>query len=333
MKKYLLSFAVLLMSMVVFNACSSDDPEPEPVPPTITTEAAVENLIIIDGETVTISPTYKDVDANTKYEWSIDNKVISTDSTLTYTPESDGEYIIVLRVTNSAGTSRKEFKVTVRENLKTLNFEGSEWSKWIPSSQVYGCNLIYGEEAANYLWTDEVTGLSSKLTFAYGGSSGFAEGGVVVSNYIDHNIQEHATPDYQLSVPEGNNSQNFAIVYCDASIQFPEGVKHLIKSMQIGHTTYELGVVNYGNEYAKNLTEEGDSLILTITADNDKTVKVNMARNGEVLKQWTPVDLTSLGEVNKLTFTMKGSDSSTWEGTTYLNTPAYFAFDNVVVKF
>ena len=332
MKKYLLSFAVLLMSMVVFNACSSDDPEPEPVPPTITTEAAVENLIIIDGETVTISPTYKDVDANTKYEWSIDNKVISTDSTLTYTPTSDGEYTIVLRVTNSAGTSRKEFKVTVRENLKTLNFEGSEWSKWIPSSQVYGCNLIYGEEAANYLWTDEVTGLFSKLPLPYGVESGFAGGGVVVSNYIDHNIQEHATYDYQLSVPEGNNSQNFAIVYCDASIQFPEGVKHIIKSMQIGPTTYELGIVKYGNEYAVSLADSG-FLTLTITADNGKTVDVDMARDGKVLDTWTTVDLTSLGEVNKLSFTMKGSDCIEAQGVTYLNTPTYFAFDNVVVKF
>ena len=334
MKKYLLSFTVLLMGMVMFNACSSDDPEPEPVPPTITVDAAVEKLTIIDGESITIAPSYEDVDENTTYEWSVDGKVIGTDSTLTFTPDGEGEYTIVLRVKNAAGTSRKEFTVTVKENLQVVDFEGEAWKRWIPSGQAFGCNLIYGEEALSYEWTDEKTGLSSKLTLAWGGQNGFAESGVVISNYIDHNIEEHATPDYQLSVPEGNSGQNFAIVYCDASasIHFSEGVKHIIKSMQVGPTTYELGVVKYGNEYAASLAEES-FLTLTITADNGKSIDVDMARDGKVITTWTTVDLTSLGEVNSLTFTMKGSDSSEWDGVTYLNTPAYFAFDNVVVKF
>lgn len=332
MKKYLLSFAVLAMSMAMFNSCSKDKDEPVPELPAIITEAAVDNITIIDGEGVTIAPSYNFVDEKTTYEWSVNGKVIGTDPTLKdYKPEGDGEYTIVLRVTSAAGTSRKEFKVTVMENLKTVDFEGSYWTKLIDSKQ-YNGPLLYGENAKDYAWTDENTQLSGGLTLAWDGQNGFSEGGTAISNYIDNNVEEHATFDYQLSVPETNGSKNFAIVYCDATIKFPEGVSHIIKSMDISHTTYELGVVVNGNEYAASLKEKG-YLTLTITADNGNSLNVDMARDGKILPNWTKVDLSALGAVNSLTFTMSGSDSSEWDGVTYLNTPAYFAFDNVVVKF
>ena len=332
MKKYLLSFAVLAMSMAMFNSCSKDKEEAEPELPAIMAEAALENVTIIDGESITIAPTYNFVDEKTTYEWSINGKVIGTEPALrNYKPEGDGEYTIVLRVTSTAGTSRKEFKVTVKENLQIVDFEGGYWSKLIDSEQ-YNGSLLYGDKAKEYAWTDETTQLSGGLTLAWGGEGGFSEGGTAISNYIDSDVEEHATFEYQLAVPETNGSKNFAVVYCNATIKFPEGVSHIIKSMDISHTTYELGVVANGNDYAVSLKEKG-FLTLTITADNGKAVNVDMVRDKKILPNWTKVDLSMLGAVNSLSFSMTGSDSSEWDGVTYLNTPAYFAFDNVVVKF
>ncbi len=209
-----------------------------------------------------------------------------------------------------------------------LDFEGEGWSKYIPNGQAYGCNLIYGDEALTYGWKDTNTGLSSELTKAWGGSYGFAEGGIVVSNYIDADIQNHATADYQLSIPTSNGSKNFAVVYCEATLKFPEGEKHVIRSIDISPTTYELGVVKYGNQYAKSLAEEG-YLELVIIADNEEYLTINMARSGRILEGWKTYQMNTFSEpVNSLTFTMRGSDTSG----DYLNTPAYFAFDNVVVE-
>lgn len=326
MKKYLLSFAVLAMGMAMFIACS--DEEPEPVLATISAEPALEQMTIIDGENVTIAPSYENVDENTTYEWSVNGKVVGSEPTLTYKPESDGEYTIVLRVTNAAGTARKEFKVTVKENLLTVDFEGDYWKALIDSKQ-YNGPLLYGENAKAYAWTDEATQLSGGLTLAWGGDWGYAEGGTAISNYIDADVENHASYEYQLAVPEGNGSKNFAVVYCEATIKFPEGVKHLIKSMDISHTTYELGVAMFGNESAASLAEEG-TLTLTITADNEKSLNVDLVKEGKFWPNWTKVDLSVLGEVNSLKFTMTGSDVSQWGG---INTPTYFAFDNVVVKF
>jgi len=344
MKKYLLSFAVLAMSMAMFNSCSKDKDEPVPELPAIITEAAVENITIIDGESITIAPSYNFVDEKTTYEWSVNGKVIGTDPTLKdYKLEGDGEYTIVLRVTSAAGTSRKEFKVTVMENLKTVDFEGSYWTKLIDSKQ-YNGPLLYGEKAKEYAWTDEATQLSGGLTLAWGGEWGFAEGGTAISNYIDNNTLEHATYEYQLAVPEGNNSKNFAVVFCDAYIHFPDGQKHIIKSMDICPTTYQLGVTKFGNESASALTEKGSYLTLVVSAyemianeDGElepitvgTPLNIDLARDGNIMETWTKVDFSALGEVYGLKFSMTGSDVSEWGG---INTPAYFAFDNVVVKF
>lgn len=215
------------------------------------------------------------------------------------------------------------------EKTATLDFEGSYWDALIPEGQAYGvATLIYGDDALNYEWADEKTSLTGGLTLAWGGTYGFAEGGTVVSNYVDDNLAEHGNSSYQLAVPVSNGSKNFAVVYCGATVKFPVDVKRVIKSMDIAPTTYLLGEIANGG-YGKALTESGDFLTLIITADNEKTLKIDLARDGNLLKTWKTFDLSSLGEVNSLTFSMEGSDLSE-RGS--LKSPTYFAFDNVVVK-
>ena len=130
MKKIFLSFAVLAMSMAMFTSCSSDDDEvvKEPV---ITVAQTSENLTLKEGEAVTIAPTYANVDANTKYEWSVNNEVVSTAPELLYTPAEVGEYTIVLKVTNAGKTVSKEFTLVVTEDLRTLDFEAESWTSLI----------------------------------------------------------------------------------------------------------------------------------------------------------------------------------------------------------
>lgn len=208
----------------------------------------------------------------------------------------------------------------------TLTFEGAAWNALIDSEQ-YGGDLLYGANAKDYAWADAATGLTGGMTNAWGGQYGFSEGGTAISNYIDADITNHAKYNYQLAVPASNGSQNFAVVYCDATIKFAEGVSRVIRSMEIGPTTYELGVVTNGDGYAASLANDGN-LTLTITADNGKKLDVDMARDGQILDKWTKVDLRSLGTVNSLTFTMDGSDKSSYG----VKHPKYFAFDNVVVE-
>ena len=74
-------------------------------------------------------------------------------------------------------------------------------------------------------------------------------------------------------------------------------------------------------------------MTLTITGYKGEvatgSVTVDMAKDGAFLESWRKVELSSLGEVTKLGFTMDGSDKSSYG----VKQPKYFAFDNVVVKF
>ena len=211
------------------------------------------------------------------------------------------------------------------EKTATLDFEGDYWDALIDNPQ-YNGPLLYGENSIDYAWMDEATGLSGGMTNGYGDGK-YWGGGTAISSYIDDNIQEHKTYDYQLSVPVSNGSKNFAVVYCDATIKFAEGVKHVVKSMEICPTTYVLGTEVYGDGYAASLAESGN-LTITFTADNGKTMDIDLARDGNILKTWKTFDLSELGEVNSISFTMDGSDKSDWG----VKHPKGFAFDNVVVK-
>ena len=212
------------------------------------------------------------------------------------------------------------------DNYAVISFEGDYWSALIDNPQ-YGGDLLYGEGKDTYDWTDPLTGLSGGLTRAWGGGYGYSEGGTALSNYIDADIENHATYTYQLAVPVSNGSKNFAVVYCDATLKFPEGVSHVINTMQVCPTTYLLGVETNGDGYAASLAESGN-MTLTITADNGNKLDVDFARDGEILKTWKSVDLRSLGKVHSLTFTMDGSDQSSYG----VKHPKYFAFDNVNVS-
>ena len=213
-----------------------------------------------------------------------------------------------------------------------VTFEGEYFSSLIDSEQ-YGGPLLYAgedDEDFDYVWKDATTTLGSSLTKAWGGFYGFSEGGIAISNYLDADLENHVSFMYQLAVPKSNGSDNFAIVFCDASLTLD--VPKTVHAMDVMTTTYCLGYIKYGYHGSGQLTEEGSFLTLIATgyAGEEETgvVKFDLARDGKFVEDWTTVDFSSLGEVDRIEFTMEGSDSSPWG----LNSPAYFAIDNVVIS-
>lgn len=222
---------------------------------------------------------------------------------------------------------------TEQEQVQTVTFEGSYWNDLIDAPQYYGPQL-YGPDAKNYYWCDEATQLCGYMSNSWGGMYGFSEGGSAISNYIDENIDEPRSFDIQLAVPVKNGSNNFVVVFCDAGMKFADNKARIIKSMDIIGTTYFLSVAKNGDgyDYAKPLKAIGDFCNVEITGFKNQEVtgklEVALAKDGGFLDKWYTTDMTALGAVDSLSFTMDGSD----KGDYGLNTPAYFAIDNVVVK-
>lgn len=222
---------------------------------------------------------------------------------------------------------------TEGEETQTVTFEGSYWDALIDAPQ-YGGTLLYGSDAKNYGWCDVATQLTGYMSNTWGGTYGFAEGGSAISNYIDENINEPRDYNVQLAVPVSNGSKNFVVVFDNSSLMFADKQARVIKSMDVIGTTYALSVCKNGdgNDYAKALTQKGDfyDVIVTGFKSGKETgaVTISIAKDGGFLADWYKADMTSLGAVDSLAFSMDGSDKSSWG----VKTPKYFAFDNVVIK-
>lgn len=213
--------------------------------------------------------------------------------------------------------------------LAVVNFEGEYFADLIDDPQYNGPKIYSTDE---YKWQDKATTLSSECIAEdwsiwgpqYAGMFGWANG-IAISNYVDNDPE--ASYLKQLSVPVSNGSQQFAVVWDNGSaLTFADGKDHIVSGMQIINTTYALNNIkkNYGDGYEFYVTATGKK------ADGTETgkVKITLAKDSEAIEDWTLVALSTLGAVNSISFVFDGTDKNSRGG---LNTPKYFAFDNVVI--
>ena len=97
-------------------------------------------------------------------------------------------------------------------------------------------------------------------------------------------------------------------------------------AVYVQNTAYTYYTMANGSPYSKQFTDE-DWLMLTAHGVGDdsaeRTTDFYLAKDGKYANDWTLFDLTPLGEVRWLYFTMSSSDTGQWG----MNTPAYFALD------
>lgn len=139
-------------------------------------------------------------------------------------------------------------------------------------------------------------------------------------------------------VAGGMQSEKFAVCYYNEyqainHDEYPEiYAENNIKPeyAYITNTAYTVKSMTEGDTFSKKF-DETDWLKLTIIGldDEDKEtgepVEFYLAKDGNIVTEWTKVDLTSLGVCSHIRFTMSCSQTSGG----YMNTPAYFALDNM----
>ncbi|MCQ2254027.1 MAG: DUF4465 domain-containing protein [Bacteroidaceae bacterium] len=165
--------------------------------------------------------------------------------------------------------------------------------------------------------------------------------------YSNHTSTEYAGLDDQFNSIVGtgvNGSENYALAYYMANMgpgyepavtitNKPQG--DVVPGMYVTNTAYAVNSMENGDEYAKKFGY-GDWFKLTATgydAAGNNTGSVDFyladfrsdnASERYIVKDWRYMDLSALGTVKKIVFTMSSSDNSKWG----MNTPSYFAFDD-----
>ncbi len=195
----------------------------------------------------------------------------------------------------------------------------------------------------------------SGLRFGYGFESFEYEGyaystwsGIVPSRWNDMETAgyQNQCSVYYKDILTGkgghSNSETFALVYlgADSAISFSDPEKEMIiHSLFVTNSSYTALSMLHGDMFCKAFSyNDRDWLKVTFTGHGKSgqvkgTVDCYLADfrtpDGEgVLKTWKKVDLSSLGHIHKLTFSMESSDSGPWG----MNTPAYFCLDNIILS-
>ena len=276
---------------------------------------------------------------------------------------TDGRVIRLPKASSEGGSEGEGDTYT----LRTLSFEDADaqftgytlyggaeintWSDLIDDMQ-YGGSLTYTDYMNDvYYWYDEG---NTELYHAF--ATPYWGGGHVISNYV---IEDYKNlPDgywgwyeLQMANPIGghNGSANFAVHngYSDffnsqlydaslAGFEFADGVERVVDHMYVTNINYVLNSLTYGDGFNMPATEDTYLKVIAygFNAADEKVGELefylcNGASN--ILKTWQKWDLSALGKVAKIAFNITASADQV--GSYGLNCPAYFAYDDVAVRF
>lgn len=349
---YMKSLLSLLVFICLFTACSSDDDSITYVDPIIELSTD-ETEEFTYGESREFPITLKEV-ASTSF----------TSPNGWETSIKDGKLIITAPEKGAVSTGTIEViatgfdKTTVKASMKVkafylITFEDVD-AKYLAGPTSYGENLY-----TNY------TGTNPELYQGYHDTQsdfffhtttdgyGFASGGLAISQW-----NEQTTAGYlnQCSVFYGNenqknggnnNSATFAVSYSPSFGQSgaymyfqTEGIEYEIDHAYLTNNTYAVLSMKNGDGFAKAFSYENkDWFKLTIQGVNvagETTGEVEFyladfrtQDAGGILTEWKRIDLTPLGKVHRLNFSMTSSDG---EGM-WINTPTYFCMDDIAITF
>ena len=197
-------------------------------------------------------------------------------------------------------------------------------------SQVF--SIVHGSFADwNYWWgftaSNSVDNAFQANTLLYQYSN-MAKGGILLNEDGTIKLNEYGAPVTGKEMP-------YLVGYPKSEMVFNTGKCYEMIGCYVNLNTYTFYTILYGDGFAMAFTQ-GDDLKLIIHGvddkENEKTVEVSLAsfNNGflSAATGWTYVDLTPLGIVEELFFTMSSTDS----GQFGMNTPAYFCLDKLAVK-
>ncbi|MCT4583164.1 MAG: DUF4465 domain-containing protein [Flavobacteriales bacterium] len=176
---------------------------------------------------------------------------------------------------------------------------------------------------------------------------GYLSDGWVFSNKTDDTTQQLAGAYHSYAGGGANNSSNYAVSYIGGGqiIQLENNTEATFTSIDVTNNNYAALSMLNGDNLAKKFGgttgDDEDWFLLDIigyTANGNvvDTIKFYLAdyrfsdnSQDYIIKDWTSVDLSSLGAINKIRFELSSTDN----GQFGMNTPAYLAIDNVSFGF
>lgn len=273
-----------------------------------------------------------------------------------------GQVCLIGVASNGACKIAKLDVRVVESEIRVLTFEDADydgranylsaydWSSLIDPEQ-YGGKLLYADNDS-YCWYDENnTFLASEFPLNWNDRK-FWSGGQAISNYADtvltngdythqlavchidpatglggHDGSANFCVDYGYHDNSGYSAENLPYFY------FKDGKERIIDHMYVTNTTYFVNSMVNGTSFSPVAT--GSDYVKVVATGYDAEgagtgeSEFYLQKDGETVTEWTEWDLSSLGKVLRVEFNIIGSFDNGYG----LSIPAYFAYDDVAVRF
>jgi len=157
---------------------------------------------------------------------------------------------------------------------------------------------------------------------------GFAYSNLTDTMFAGFDAQYNAIPG-----SGARGSKIYAVAYVSTFAADPPTItlekEKRVTGAYFTNTNYAYYSMRDGDDFAKKFTAD-DRFTLTITGINAAgletgTVEFNLADGRNIVNNWTWVDLSGLGSIKQLTFSLSSTDMEEWG----MNTPAYFCLDHL----
>lgn len=165
--------------------------------------------------------------------------------------------------------------------------------------------------------------------------SNMAKGGIMLDDNGTVMVDQFGAPVTSATVPYLVAYYGFFMSTRPIDMSFIDGKSYNAVGIYVNLNSYAYYSMEYGDSFARAFTN-GDKFTLSIHGvaadESEKTVEVSLAEysNGDLTinRGWKYVDLTALGVVNEIYFTLESTDSGDYG----MNTPAYFCIDKLMVS-
>jgi hypothetical protein len=187
--------------------------------------------------------------------------------------------------------------------------------------------------------TNQFSTTSFTFQSVYNSQYSYLEKGFALSTQKD-TITVGTKSQYAAYAGSGSGNSNTYIVSVGTSMfKMPTKVTTLI-SLDITNTTFAALSMKNGDQFAKKFTaQDKDFLKVWIRGyaagkikDSIEVYLANFQSTNPsehyIQKSWKKVDLSKLNPVDSVNFKLESSDNSPYG----MNTPAYFAVDNIIIK-
>lgn len=170
------------------------------------------------------------------------------------------------------------------------------------------------------------------VTFRMNGKD-FWEGGIACTNHSDVTTATYLN-QYSSIVGKGAyDSKKYGVIYAPATIVcLPNQLGAFsAKSLMLTNSTYTYYVIKDGNTYSKKFTTNDWFKVKIDGYFNNQVTSLEYYladfRNGNsfISNKWENLDISKLGQVDSIKFTLQSTDTGDWG----MNTPAYLCIDNL----